>query len=73
MEDEASLNSRIVALGVSRSYASEIVSGNRSPSVPLAIRIFRKIGVKLGPLVNASEDEINALESVNAKRMARSQ
>lgn len=59
---EGSLNSKLVALGVSKSYASEIVSGDRSPGMTLAIRIYRAIGKKFGPLIGLSEKEIRALE-----------
>jgi transcriptional regulator with XRE-family HTH domain len=69
MEDKASLNSRIVALGVSRSYASEIVNGKRNPSLHLAVKIYRKLGVKLGPIANATPAEISAIERVGAKRL----
>lgn len=65
---EPSLNSKLVELGVSKSYASQISRGKRPPSVALAIRIFREIGVKLGPIANASKDEIEALERVDARR-----
>lgn len=64
---EPSLNSKLVALGVSKSYASQIVAGVRAPSLPLAIKIYRAIGVKLGRLAGASKSEIAALERVSQR------
>jgi transcriptional regulator with XRE-family HTH domain len=61
---EPSLNSKIVALGVSKSYASQLAAGIRVPSLGLALKIYRSIGVKLGPLAGASKTEIAALEKV---------
>lgn len=50
------------AIGVSMPYASQILSGKRPPQVPMAVRIYRATGHKLGPIANASEDEIAVLE-----------
>jgi transcriptional regulator with XRE-family HTH domain len=51
------------AIGVSLPYASQILSNARPPKVPLAIRIYRATGHKLGPIAGATEDEITALEA----------
>jgi transcriptional regulator with XRE-family HTH domain len=50
------------AIGVSLPYASQILSGKRPPQVPMAIRIFRATGHKLGPITAASDEEIANLE-----------
>jgi len=54
------------ALGISMPYASQILSDNakinRPPKVPLAIRIYRATGHKLGPIAEATDDEIGNLE-----------
>lgn len=49
-------------IGISVPYASQLLSGDRTPPVPMAIKVFRAIGVKLGPIANASDDEIATLE-----------
>lgn len=57
-------------LGVTRSYISFIRTEARSPSLALALRIFRELGLKLGPLVGASKAEIAALSRVHSRRAA---
>jgi hypothetical protein len=49
------------AIGVSTPYASQLLSGVRIPPVPTAIKVFRAIGLKLGPIQGASDDEIDVL------------
>jgi hypothetical protein len=55
---------RLRAAGVSASYASQLSRSVRKPSQRLAIRLYRETGVKLGPIANATDDEITALESL---------
>jgi DNA-binding transcriptional regulator YdaS (Cro superfamily) len=50
------------AIGVSVPYASQLLSGTRTPPVPTAISIFRKTGLKLGPIAQATPEEIDVLE-----------
>lgn len=50
------------AIGVSLPYASQILSGERPPKVPMAVRIFRATGHKLGPIADASAEEIDVLD-----------
>lgn len=69
MSDSTPLLKQLVALGVSQPYASQISRGVRTPSLRLAIKIYRKIGVKLGPIATASSAEIRTLEKVGAKRV----
>ncbi len=53
-------------LDVSVAYASQLLSGARTPSLELALRFFDKAGVKLGPLVDASETDIATLRRLAA-------
>ncbi len=53
-------------LGISVAYASQLLSGVRIPSIPLAIRFFDKSGVKLGPLADADIDQIATLRKFAA-------
>jgi transcriptional regulator with XRE-family HTH domain len=54
------------AVGISVPYASQILKGEgdgaRTPSLALAIRIYRATGHKLGPVAGASDAEIDTLE-----------
>jgi transcriptional regulator with XRE-family HTH domain len=53
-------------LEVSVAYASQLLSGARIPSLELALRFFDKGGVKLGPLVGATDEEIATLRRLAA-------
>lgn len=50
------------AAGISVPYASQILSGKRSPAMSLAISIYRKTGRRFGALVDVPDDEIDVLE-----------
>ena len=54
--------------GISVPYASELLSGKRTPSTRLAIDIFKKTGLRFGALVGASEQEIGALDRLTPRR-----
>lgn len=49
---------------VSKPYASQIASGERMPSLKLAVAIYVATGLKFGRLVGASAQEISALKRV---------
>jgi hypothetical protein len=53
--------------GISASYAHMILSGERTPGMPLAIAIFRKLGRKFGPIAQATDEEIDVLERVQER------
>lgn len=53
-------------LDVSVAYASQLLSGARKPSLELALRFFDLAGVKLGPLVGATDEEIATLRRLAA-------
>lgn len=61
------LAEKLRSIGISESYASQIVNGRRAPSMPLALRINREIGIKLGPLAGVADDDIPVLERVHAQ------
>lgn len=69
MTQKPSLCSRLVSMGISAPYASQLSRGVRTPSLSLALRIYRQLDVKMGPLVGASKAEIATLERV-AERAA---
>ena len=56
------------AASISKSYASEILSGKRSPSRPLAIHIFRATGWIHDSIATLSEEQIAVLEQVERWR-----
>lgn len=68
MEKENSLRPTDLAkrLGVSVPYASQLLSGARKPSIELALRFFDRSGVRLGPLVDATDEQIAALRDLAA-------
>jgi transcriptional regulator with XRE-family HTH domain len=65
-----SLSELLRGIGISESYASQLVNGRRTPSLQLALRIHREIGVKMGVLKDASDEEIKALSRVAANQKA---
>jgi transcriptional regulator with XRE-family HTH domain len=58
-------------LGVSKGHASEILSGEAAPSQKLALRIYRRFGVKLGPIAHLSGRDIDTLERLSAKKVSQ--
>lgn len=54
-----------VRAGVSKGYASDLLSGKKKPSPATALRIFNLTGVKLGPIADLSDDEIAVLEKMH--------
>ncbi|HMO74051.1 MAG TPA: helix-turn-helix transcriptional regulator [Sphingopyxis sp.] len=50
--------------GISPSYASEVLSGARKPSRPLAIHIFRKTGWRHSLIAGLTDEQIDTLEAV---------
>lgn len=51
------------ALDISVPYASQLLSGDRDMPRGIAIKLFRATGAKLGPIANATDDEIETLEA----------
>lgn len=49
-------------IGISVPYASQLLRGHRVPPMDVAISVYRAIGVKLGPITDASDAEIAILE-----------
>jgi hypothetical protein len=68
---EIRLYHALKALGLSRSYASQLARGMRLPGLPLAIRIWRQTGEKLGPIAGLGRAEIARLEHLRLKRLPR--
>ena len=62
---------RLKALGVSAPYASQLAHGTREPGLGLAIRIWRRLGLKLGPLVGLTRGQIARLEHLRLKRLPK--
>jgi hypothetical protein len=51
-----------LAMGISRPFASQVLTGVKPMPRALAIRIFRWRGVKLGPIAAATDEDIDVLE-----------
>jgi transcriptional regulator with XRE-family HTH domain len=62
MNDAPNIPMLRAATGISKSYASEILSGKRQPAPSLAIKIYRETGHKFPPIVDLPDDKIDALE-----------
>jgi hypothetical protein len=62
MDESKSDYQALLGIGIPKSYASEIASGKRQPSLRKALDIYRKCGLKFGPLKNARERDIPAIE-----------
>lgn len=58
--------------GISKSYASEIRSGVRRPSRPLAIHIFRTTGWRHSLLDGLTDEQIDTLEAIDPWRPSQS-
>jgi hypothetical protein len=56
--------------GLKKSTAYMIASGERRPSLKVALRIRDRTGLLLGPLQDASPTEVKALERVAAREAA---
>lgn len=54
--------------GISKSYASEILSGERKPSRALAIHIMRKTGWRHSLIADLSDEQIGMLEQIEPYR-----
>ena len=54
--------------GISASYASEVLSGVRRPSRPLAIHIFRTTGWRHPLLDGLTDEQIDTLEAIEPWR-----
>ncbi len=62
---EKSLNQIMTeALGCSKSYASQVLSGKygHKITIPIAISVYRKAGLKIGPIEFATDAEIDTLD-----------
>lgn len=52
------------AVGISKSYASEILSDTRNPSRALAIHIMRKTGWRHHVIADLTDEQIDLLEQI---------
>lgn len=54
----------VAAVGISKSYASEIANAKRDPSRSLAIFIFRKTGWRHPTIADLSDEQMTMLEQI---------
>lgn len=52
-------------IGVNRSYAWQICHGRRVPSQVLAVRIYRETGLRFGPVLGLTDEQIDVLETIH--------
>jgi hypothetical protein len=62
---------KLKAMGVSAPYASQIAHGAREPGLGLSIRIWRRLGHKLGPVSGLTRGQIARLECLRLKRLPK--
>ncbi len=65
MADKPTIADLLAAADISQSYASMILNGDRAPSRPLAIRLFRKTGWKHPVIAALGDAEIDVLEGID--------
>lgn len=51
--------------GISLPYASQIISGARTPARPLAIHIFRVTGWRHPSIADLTDEQLDVLEAVD--------
>jgi hypothetical protein len=54
----------VAAVGISKTYASDILAGKQPPSRALAIGMFRATGWKHDAIASLTDEQIDVLESV---------
>ena len=62
--DKPRVKELVAAIGISKTYASDILSGKQPPSRPLAIHIFRKTGWRHESIAELTERHMKVLEEV---------
>ncbi len=60
-----SLNARLIAVGISKTYASQILSGKQRPAISLAIHIFRETGWRHARIADLTEGQMAVFEEVD--------
>lgn len=65
--NKTTLYARLESIGISKPYASQLASGTRTPSLGLALKIYKQLGIKLGPIAGASKADIAATERVASR------
>jgi plasmid maintenance system antidote protein VapI len=53
--DKRSLSEKLTSMGVSKSHASEILSGRKRPSLELAVNIERQLGIPPSHWIDAQK------------------
>jgi hypothetical protein len=59
---------RLRQIGVSGPYAYQIAHGTREPSLPLAVTISKKTGLRLGLLEGANDEEVAVVTRLVERR-----
>ncbi len=63
-EKEPSMNQRIVALGISKTHASQIINGKGDPCLSLAVAIWRATGWKCQRIAHVTDEHLAIVEEV---------
>jgi predicted DNA binding protein len=63
--DKPRVTDLAAAVGISKTYASDILADKQPPSRPLAIQIFRKTGWRHSMLDGLTDEQLDVLEAVD--------
>lgn len=62
--DKPRVKDLVATVGISKSYASDILAGKQPPSRPLSIHILRKTGWRHPILAGLTDEQIATLETI---------
>lgn len=62
--NKPSIGELMAAIGISKTYASDILASRQDPSRPLAIHIYRRTGWRADCIVDLTEEQIGVLEQI---------
>lgn len=61
---QPSLHARVIAVGISKAHASQIINGKHRPSLPLAVAIWQATGWKCPRIEGATDKELTMIAKV---------
>jgi transcriptional regulator with XRE-family HTH domain len=70
MVTQPALKDLVALTGISKGYASDILTGSRKPSRRVAIHIYRRTGWRHELIAGLTPEQIDALEAVDPFQVA---
>lgn len=62
--EQSAVAKTIRAAGIKSGHAYDIAGGRRSPSEKLALELYRATGLKLGPLIDLNDNDVDQLARI---------